>query len=267
MTNDVLASLRLQMQQLAELHAAGALGEAQYQAARVAVERSIVDAVVQGPTTAVASAPAASKASRPLIAGLMLAVIVLAAAGYFLRGSPKDLLAPSAAAPAAGQQGSAHPLTSDEIEGMIVKLAARLKERPDDADGWAMLGRSYAVLGKHDQAAPALKQAMALRPDDAVLIADYADALAVVNGRKLDGEPATLIVRALQLDPDNLKALSLAGTIAFDRKDYAAALQHWGKLAQLAPTSDFAKQIQSGIDDARKLMAGAPASAAKPAGR
>jgi cytochrome c-type biogenesis protein CcmH len=268
MTNDGLASLRLQMQQLTELHAADALGEAQYQAARVAVERRIVDAVLQGAAPAPAKAVTQSATSRPLVAGLGLAVVAIAAVGYCFFGTPQAITAPaSAAAAPAGQPGSAHPLTSDEIEGMIVKLATRLKERPDDADGWAMLGRSYAALGKHEQAAPALKQAMALRPDDAVLIADCADALVVINGRKLDGEPAALVARALQVDPNNLKALSLAGTIAFDRKDYAAALQHWEKLAQLAPTSDFAKQIQSGIDDARKLMAGAPVSAAKPAWR
>jgi cytochrome c-type biogenesis protein CcmH len=113
---------------------------------------------------------------------------------------------------------------------------------------------------------PAFKQAMALRPDDAVLIADYADALAVTNGRKLEGEPDQLIARALKIDPDNLKALSLAGTAAFDRKDYAGALLHWQKMTKLAPDSQFSQQIQSGIDEARRLSGGASAApAAAPA--
>ena len=92
----------------------------------------------------------------------------------------------AAAAPA----GDGHSVTPEQIEAMIEKLAARLKEKPDDADGWAMLGRSYAVLGRFEQAMPALKQAVALRGNDPVLLTDYADALAVVNGRSLDGEPA-----------------------------------------------------------------------------
>jgi cytochrome c-type biogenesis protein CcmH len=105
---------------------------------------------------------------------------------------------------------------------------------------------------------PAFKQALALKPDDPNLLADFADALAVVNGRNLEGEPGKLIARALEVDPNNLKALSLAGTAAFLRKDFAGALRHWEKLAQVAPDSDFARQIQGGIDEARRL-AGGPA--------
>jgi cytochrome c-type biogenesis protein CcmH len=160
-----------------------------------------------------------------------------------------------------------HAITASQIESMTEKLAARLKEQPDDADGWAMLGRSYAVLGRHDQAAPAFKRAMALRPDDAALLADYADALAMVNGRNLEGEPSRLIERALKVDPNNLKALSLAGTVAFYRKDYPGALRHWEKMAQIAPDSEWVQQIQGGIDEARKLMGGpsVAAAAAQPA--
>jgi cytochrome c-type biogenesis protein CcmH len=101
-----------------------------------------------------------------------------------------------------------------------------------------------------------------LKPDDANLLTDYADALAVVNGRNLEGEPSQLIARALKMDPNNLKALSLAGTAAYLRKDFAGALRHWDKLAQLAPDSDFVRQIQRGIDEARR-QAGTPAPAAQ----
>lgn len=258
-----LAALRQQLAQLEALRAAGALGEAQFAEARLALERRIVDQVMNAPAQVVAGKPAAS---RGLLAGLAGFVVVVAAAGYALLGTPQALNSETAgAAPASAETKGAHPLTAAQIESMVEKLAARLKERPDDADGWAMLGRSYAMLERHEQAVPAFKQAMALRPDDAVLIADYADALAVTNGRKLEGEPDRLIARALQIDPDNLKALSLAGTAAFDRKDYAGALLHWQKMTRLAPDSQFSQQIQSGIDEARKLSGGASAAPAAPA--
>jgi cytochrome c-type biogenesis protein CcmH len=121
------------------------------------------------------------------------------------------------------------------------------------------------VLGRHADALPAFKQALALKPDDPNLLTDYADALAVVNGRNLEGEPSKLIARALELDPNNLKALSLAGTAAYLRKDFAGALRHWDKLAQVAPDSDFVRQIQRGIDEARRL-AGTPAPQAQAPG-
>ena len=113
------------------------------------------------------------------------------------------------------------------------------------------------MLGRHEQAAPALKQAVALRGDNAVLLTDYADALAMANGRNLEGEPSRLIAKALALDPNNLKALSLAGTIAFNNKDFAGAIRHWEKMVQLDPKSELAQQIQGGIDEARRLSGSA----------
>jgi cytochrome c-type biogenesis protein CcmH len=198
--------------------------------------------------------------SKALLFGLVAFVCIAAAAGYALLGTPQGLkpeLAQAGAAASSPEGG--HPINSEQIEAMIEKLSVRLKERPDDADGWAMVGRSYAVLGRHDQA---------LRPDDAVLLADYADALAVTNGRNLEGEPSRLIAQALKIDPNNLKALSLAGTAAFDRKDFAGALRDWEKMTQIAPDSQFAQQIQSGIDEARKLKGGGSATpvASQPAG-
>jgi cytochrome c-type biogenesis protein CcmH len=128
-----------------------------------------------------------------------------------------------------------------------------------------MLARSYLQLGRIKDAVPAFAKAMALNADDPRLLADYADALAVTNDRNLEGEPLKLIERALKLDPDNLKALALAGTAAFNRKDYAGAVRHWEKMAQVAPQgSPFMAQLGESIAEARKLggMPAAPKMAA-----
>jgi cytochrome c-type biogenesis protein CcmH len=201
------------------------------------------------------AAPAAQPSRRPwpMLAGLSSFTVVLLAAGYLLVGAPLAL-DPSVRSAAAH---SGADITFEQIEGMTQKLADRLKQQPDDAQGWAMLGRSYAVLGRHADALPAFKQALALTPDEPTLLTDYADALAVVNDRNLEGEPSKLIARALEIDPNNLKALSLAGTAAYLRKDFAGALRHWDKLAQVAPDSDFVRQIQRGIDEARRQAGGA----------
>ena len=106
---------------------------------------------------------------------------------------------------------------------------------------------------------------MELRPDDANLIADYADALAMASGRSLDGEPARLVERALKIDPDNLKALSLGGTVAFNSGNYPRAIALWERMAGLAGPGEGAQQIQAGIDEARRRMAvGPPASSPAP---
>jgi cytochrome c-type biogenesis protein CcmH len=257
-----IAGLREQLQQLTALHQAGALGEAQYAEARIALERRVAEAIVNAPA---AGAPHKPPPSKALLLGLAGFVCLLAAAGYLLMGTPQALdpqvaqaEAAASASSSASDAGRGHAVNSAQFEDMIDKLAARLKERPDDVNGWAMLGRSYAVLGRHALAVPAFKQAVSLRPDDAVLIADYVDALTVTNGSSQGDETSRLIAQALKIDPNNLKALSLAGTAAFDRKDYAGALRHWELLAQAAPGSEFVLQVQGGIDEARRLTGGAP---------
>jgi cytochrome c-type biogenesis protein CcmH len=248
-----VATLRQQLEQLAALNRSGALGDKQFSQARQALERRIVEAVTAASQSTAADLPAMPKA---LLLGLAGFVCAVAVAGYAALGTPQAL-GVAAAASATTPSGNGHSVTAEQIDAMIDALAARLKDKPDDADGWAMLGRSLAALGRHEQAMPALQRAVALRGDDAVLLTDYADALAVVNGRSLEGEPSRLIEQALKLDPNNLKALALAGTLAFNRKDYAGAVRHWEKLAQLAPGSELGQQIQGGIDEARRLAGGA----------
>jgi cytochrome c-type biogenesis protein CcmH len=247
-----LAPLREQLRHLQALHDAGALGEAAYLEARVVLERRVVDSLLTVPPHAPASTDRTGQRGLKLALALSLGVVVVAVAGYAWQGKPLALDAPADATMAAAPGGgNAHPLTPDQIESMIDKLAARLAAQPDDADGWTMLGRSYQVLGKHQPAVDALRRALALRADDASLLADTADALAMAHGRKLDGEPAQMVVRALALEPDNVKALSLAGTIAFDRGDFSAALRHWERMQQVAPDSELTRNVQGGIDEAR----------------
>ena len=207
-----------------------------------------------------------ASSSRSLVAGLVVFVVGVTAAGYAWLGNPQAL-DPAVRMAAAPADAASAPtaITPTQIESMVQLLETRVTERPDDADGWAMLGRARALLERHPQAAPAFKRAMELRPDDANLIADYADALAMVSGRSLDGEPARLVERALKIDPDNLKALSLGGTVAFNGGNYPRAVALWERMAGLAGPGEGAQQIQAGIDEARRRMAvGPPASSPAP---
>ena len=261
-TSPEAARVQAQLQQLKALHEAGALADAAWAQAREPLEKRLVDLVTAD--TAADSADFAARSPR-LAAGLAVVVVGVAAAGYAWLGNPAALDATARANPDV-PAGNGHSVTREQIEAMVERLAERMRERPDDADGWAMLGRSHAVLGQHDKALPAFKRAAELRSDDPTLLADYADALAVVNGNTLEGEPAKLIERALAIDPRHLKALSLAGTLAFDRQDFAGAVRHWEQMLAVAPDSELTRQIQGGIDEARRrLGGGAPLASAAPA--
>jgi len=153
----------------------------------------------------------------------------------------------------------AHGLGQQQIDAMIARLASRLERNPQDAEGWIMLARAQAVLGRFDESTAAYARSVALFPDNAQILADYADALAMAQGKRFQGEPERLVERALRADPDNAKALALAGTIAFDHKDFALAVKHWERLRGSIPkSSEFGKSIQHSIDKAKHLAAARP---------
>ena len=190
-----------------------------------------------------------------------VAVPACAFAIYLLVGSPQLLRPPPAADPAA-------ELTPHEIEAMVERLAERLKTDSANVEGWMLLARSYGAFGRFKESADAYSNAVKLRPADAQLLADYADALGMASGRRLEGEPEKLIARALEIDPRNLKALALAGTVAFERKNYQAAAGYWERMLPLVPPeSDDARSIRGNVDEARALeKGGPPVAAAAPKG-
>ena len=183
------------------------------------------------------STPAAPiRAGRRVWLSTAAVTLVVALAGYLLTGRPDALDgSPSMAAAPASETDTAVQPSPEQIAEMVQRLADRLKERPEDAEGWTMLSRSYLVLGRLEEAAQASERVLKLKPNDAQALADHADVLAMRAGRVLDGEPMKLIERALKLDPDNLKALALAGAAAFDRGDGNEAARLWDRVALLGP--------------------------------
>lgn len=172
-------------------------------------------------------------------------LLPLLAGGLYLKlGNPGALNPANTQAP--------EGVTPAQIEAMVVGLAAKVKANPNDLEGLQMLGRSYMVLGRFQEAVAAYEALAAKRPS-AEVYADWADALGSVDSRKgLAGEPEKLIAKALQLDANNVKALALAGTVAFDRKDYRSALVHWERMAtQIDPQSEMGQSAQAMIQEAR----------------
>ncbi|RZT36351.1 cytochrome c-type biogenesis protein CcmH [Cupriavidus agavae] len=148
--------------------------------------------------------------------------------------------------------GDAHTPTIGQIESMVDGLARRLQANPDDAQGWAMLARSYAVMERFDDAAAAYGKAVALAPGVASLRSDYADVLASVNDGSLQGQALTQIRAALAADPDDPKGLALAASAAAQRGDTAEAVAHWEHLQRLLPAdSQTAARIAANLAAAR----------------
>lgn len=235
---------RDQLRELDNDLAAGTIAPGQHAEARSELERRLLD------DTAGTDAGTAVQAPRTGIrtAAALALIIPLAVIGLYLAVGTPQSLAPQ-------QRGDAtQNITAEQVEQMVAKLAARMKNSPDDPEGWIMLGRSYAVLERFDEAAAAYAEAVSRLPGDARLLVDYADVLAMSQGQHLTDEPEKLIQRALAIDPDNPKALALAGTFAFAQKKYAMAAVHWQKLEKSLPAGSELKQaVQGSIAEAQAL--------------
>ena len=156
---------------------------------------------------------------------------------------------------AAGLGGGGGERTQEQIEANVAALAKRLEQTPDDVSGWTMLGRSYSSLGKYAEASAAYKKASALKPDDADLLADYAFTLAMASDKKLAGEPAAIVARALKLDPENPKALELSGSVAYEANDFQLAIKHWQKLlTRTTPDSEIGRALTERIEEAKSRI-------------
>ena len=246
-----LSVYRDQLRELDAELAAGTLDETQYRSAKNDLEsRMLEDSVSAEPTV-----PKQPAGNRALIIGVAIAVPILAVALYFVLGNPSGLEPQQAAAPQVG--GAEHAVTQEQIEAMVSKLAKRLESRPDDTEGWVMLARSYTALQRYAEASQAYARLAKLLPGDARLLADYADVLAM-SKKTLQGEPEKIILQALKIEPANIKALSLAGSAAFERKDYRLAVKWWEKiLALMPPDSQDSASVVDNVNEARGL-AGLP---------
>jgi cytochrome c-type biogenesis protein CcmH/NrfG len=172
-------------------------------------------------------------------------------------GNPGD----KAAAPGPSGIGPA------QVEAMVQRLTDRLRQQPDDVEGWRMLARSSETLGRFDEAVRAYVQLERLRPDDAGLLTDHAVALAMSLGQRLSGEPEKLIRRALRIDPAHVQALALAGSAAYERGEHAAAVVEWKKILAVVPEGDpMAATIRDSIRKAEALAAVASSGGRKGGG-
>ena len=128
---------------------------------------------------------------------------------------------------------------------MVDGLAEKLKNNPDDAQGWLMLGRSYKFQQQYPKAVDAFANAYRLLGDQAEVMLLYADAIAYASDKNLAGKPTELIFKALALEPDNMNALWLGGMAKAQQGDPVTAIKLWKKLAALLPPgSDSQQEIQ-----------------------
>lgn len=235
--------LRDQLSQLDVDFAEGRIAADQLKDAQYDIEKRLL---LEERAIAADQAPTNAKTKRILFPALVIGISVpiCTVLLYLWIGNPV------ATDPLAQSQQPA--LSQQDIENMVEQLASRLEKDPNNPEGWQMLARSYAAMQRFPEAAKAYKKALELNPNNAQLTIDYADFLAYQN-QSAKGEPMRLIMRALELDPNNIKALALAGTAYYEEGQFAKAEQYWARgLKLVPPDGEIAKAFTDNIADARQ---------------
>ena len=122
-------------------------------------------------------------------------------------------------------------VTAPDLRQMVGQLQERLALKPDDLEGWKLLGRSATVLGDYAVARQAFGEAYTRsKGQDPDAVVGYAESLVLNDEREIDGHAAELFEQGLRLDPDNARALWYGGIVAYRRGELPLAQQRWVEL-------------------------------------
>lgn len=239
-----LAIFRDQLAELTREKSEGSLAETDFEQARHELQRRLLEEVE--PATVDGAAPATHGPSRKMAIVILILLPILGLAGYGILGNPKALDPVQTAAP--------QEMTPEKINEMVATLAEKLKANPDNIQGWLMLARSYKSMGRYEEAVQAFAKAEKAINDDPDQLASYAEAIAMANGKGINGKALQLIERALKVDPTHGHSMFLAGAAAMEAGDNKKGLSYWEPLlSQVEPGSDIDQMLRRGIE---KMKAG-----------
>ena len=234
-----LAIFRDQLAELERERGEGTLAAGDFDQARRELQRRLLEEVE--PAAGDSTVHSSHGPSRKTAIAILLLLPIFGLLGYGLLGNPRALDPAQTVAPP--------PMTAEQINEMVTRLAERMKANPDDMRGWLMLARSYKTMGRYEEAAEAYGKAESVINDDPELLASYAETIAMASGKGLKGKPGQLIERALKIDPQHPHALFLAGAAAMDAGDNKKGIAYWeALLPQVEPGSEIDQMLRSGID-------------------
>ncbi len=215
-------------QQLNELESdlkSGKLEQSVYEAAKADLEKALLNDLDTADTASPDTTKNLAPTGRWLAAFVVVAIPLLSVTLYQKLGAPTAINPGTlSTAQTSNNQASMPQMTMEEA---ISRLAEKLEQEPDNAEGWSMLARSYLSVRQYDKAVGAFEKLYALTGDQPEVLVRYADALAMTQGGKITGKPYELLKLALKQDPQNAQANWMAGLAEEEAGNYTAALKHW----------------------------------------
>ena len=169
-----------------------------------------------------------------------------------------------------GQPEALNPLalkTPDQVDPkdltkMAQTLAEKLQDKPDNLQGWVMLGRTYRTLENFDAALRAYDSALKLSDDDDLKL-ERIEVIAMQRQGQFEGEPWNVIREVLQRDPQHFGALLTAGSASYAEGKFADALKYWEQARKpLDANNPDLAGLESAISTVRERLGMPPAKAA-----
>lgn len=224
------------------------------------LEYELAQVLRQLDTAPTAAAEPAPRAPR-LLAGVGLFALPMVAAALYWSQQREVVQFAANYAPSAAGVAQGEPLPP-QVLAMVARLEQRLKEQPNDAAGWAQLGRSYGVLDRRNEALKAYERAYALAPEDTAIISDYAWLIYSGDPRSPALKSVELYSKLYRREPDNVDAQWVLGLAAFQAGRPQQAIALWEKLLRNIPAGSPA---EAGVRQALEQVK-AQAKPAQPSG-
>jgi len=246
-----LAIYRDQLEEIGRDLAAGLIGAAEADAARLEISRRML---------AAADAHAADGGElfqsslwrRRAVALIALVALPAFAGGIYLSlGSPQQPGAPlsSRVQP---------PMEQRSIEGMVAQVEAHLERNPSEGQGWEVLAPVYMRLGRFEDAVKARRNALQYLGTTAARESDLGEALTVAASGIVTADARAAFERAAKLDAGDPKTQYFLGLAAEqDGKANDAARIWTALLAQIPAQAPYRPLIEQSL---ARVKPGAAAS-------
>ncbi len=256
-----LAVYRDQLDEIARDRAAGTIGKAEAEAARVEVSRRLLaaaDAAAARAKSVTDDAAAARRRRRVVALVALLAVPVLAIGLYLNLGSPElpgEPLAERVAATRADQQSFA---------ALVARVEAHLEQNPEDGRGWEVIAPVYLRAGRFDDAVRARRNALRLLGETAERQADYGEALVAAANGVVTEQAKAAFDRAVALDAKDVKARFYLGRAAQQDGKREEAARIWHELlAEAPPGAGWVALVRQSLAQVEGPSASAPGPSAQ----
>jgi cytochrome c-type biogenesis protein CcmH len=225
--SQVAANAKVYREQILDLdreHESGHISDAEWQQSRDELSMRLLE------DTAAQDDPQARQEKPAIWTAVVVAVAlpVAAISMYMWVGEPDALNPLALKAPEKADQ--------QELIKMADSLAKKLNEKPDNLQGWVMLGRTYRTIEQFDLAVTAYDRALSLSADDDLKL-ERVEVLAMKAQGNFEGEPWNVIREILQRDSQHYGALLMAGSASYAHGQYAEALKFW-RQARKSLTAD-----------------------------